>query len=256
MRDWIDHRIGGEVEVRKDGRGQLEVCLRNSDGVDKAAVSPDDFFAGLPDDSLTDAESELRLLLLDFVEAKAGSTALISDALKDAAILKAQVHLLPRGVTLDQWVNHRIGGEIKIDKDSRGKLVMLNPAAEPAPKISQGSTSDKKEQFFASLPDDSFTPEEEELRDTLLAFVGMWTGEGSPTLSAAGREPEIAAAQKQLLPKGAMVSLRDWIERRIGGELETVMEPGSGLWYFGLRGAVEVPQSHGSGMSAAKRRRT
>jgi hypothetical protein len=259
LRDWIDHRIGGEVEVRKDGRGQIEVCLRNSGGAGKAAgnsaISADDFFAGLPDDSLTDAEAELRVLLLDFVELKGGAAALLSEALKDPNIQRVQQDLLPPEVTLRQWVNQRIGGEIKIDKNKKGQLVMMNPAAEPAAPMSQGSAADKKEQFFASLPDDSFAPEEEELRDTLLAFLGMWTGEGSPTLSAAGREPEIAAAQKQLLPKGAMVSLRDWIERRIGGEIETMMERGSGLWYFGLRGAVEVPQTQDSGPGAAKRRR-
>lgn len=233
--------------------------MRSADGDDSGgnggAVSADDFFLGLPDDSLTDVENDLRLLLLEFVESKGGAPALMSEALRDVAIKKAQQDLLPPDVTLRQWVDQRIGGEIKIDKNNKGQLVMLNPAAEPAPQRSTGPANEKKEKFFASLPDDSFTPEEEELRDTLLAFLGMWSGDGSPTLSAAGREPDIADAQKKLLPKGAMVSLRDWIERRIGGEIETLMEKGSGLWYFGLRGSVEVPQKQGSGANAAKRRR-
>merc|ERR1719178_249128 len=114
------------------------------------------------------------------------------------------------------------------------------------------SGSDKKEQFFASLPEDSFLPEEEDLRDTLLAFLGKWTGSEPPSLSDAGSDAEIRRTRPGVLPKGCQVSLKDWIERRIGGEIELAVDPrGSGQWLFGLRGALELPQPHGG----AKRRR-
>merc|ERR1719379_3158649 len=100
---------------------------------------------------------------------------------------------------------------------------------------------DKKEQFFASLPDDSFTPEEEDLRDTLLAFLGQWSGPEPPSLSDAGGDQEIRRARPLVLPKGCQVSLKDWIERRIGGEIELAMDNRSGQWLFGLRGSLEVP---------------
>jgi len=120
---------------------------------------------------------------------------------------------------------------------------------------------DKKEQFFASLPEDSFTPEEEDLRDTLLAFLGMWTSNDPPSLSDAGGDPEIRRARPAVLPKGCQVSLKDWIERRIGGEIELAMDHrSSGQWLFGLRGSLDVPPAQGRGQAHAgaggsKRRR-
>jgi hypothetical protein len=281
LRDWIDRRIGGEVEIRKDSRGQLEVLIRGSDmgrteevprstksssevprTADRAANSGkgssrgkggaeivDNFFASLPDDSLTDEEAELRLCVLDMVEQRVGETLLLSDVSKEPDIARLQKALLPPEVPLRQWINRRIGGEIKTDKDSQGQLVLMKTDAAPT------GGGDKKEDFFASLPDDMFTPEEEELRDTLLAFIGNWKGDQPPSLSAGGGDADIRKARTAVLPKGCQVSLKDWIERRIGGEIELAMDPrGSGQWLFGLRGSMDL-QPRSQSAQANKRRR-
>lgn len=267
LRDWIDRRIGGEVEIRKDSRGQPEVLIRGSDMGRTADRPPaansgkggsrgkggaeavDSFFAGLPDDSLTDDEAELRLCVLDLVEQRAGDTLFLGDVAKEPEIMRLQSALLPPEVPLRQWINRRIGGEVKIDKDSKGQLVLLK--ADAAPR----DTGDKKEEFFATLPDDMFTPEEEELRDTLLAFIGNWKGDQPPSLSAAGGDADIRKARAAVLPKGCQVSLKDWIERRIGGEIELAMDPrGSGQWLFGLRGSLDLPAARSQGNSAKRRR--
>jgi len=275
LRDWIDRRVGGEVEIRKDSKGQLEVLIRGSDmgrtaekppatapansskggsrgkgGSVTAQVSPDDFFAGLPDDSLTDDEAELRLCVLDLVEQRAGETLFLGDLAKEPEIVRLQQSLLPQEVPLRQWINRRIGGEVKIDKDSKGQLVLMKTDATPASRPDAG---DKKDDLFATLPDDCFLPEEEELRDTLLAFIGNWKGDQPPSLSAAGGDADIRRARAAVLPKGCQVSLKDWIERRIGGEIELAMDPrGSGQWLFGLRGALDLPPARSQGN---KRRR-
>jgi hypothetical protein len=291
IRDWVDRRIGGEVEVRKDSRGQFEVLIRGSepardtrseparDTRDRSHHSGKDrdsgkgsrsgkgggtadvveaFFAGLPDDSLTDAEAEMRIQVLDWVESRDGASAPLLEASKDHHFLRAQQSLLPPEVPLRLWINRRIGGEVRVEKDNKGQIVMVKISSEdPTPK---DSGSDKKEEFFASLPEDSFNPEEEDLRDTLLAFIGNWKGNDPPSLTAASGDAEIRRARSLVLPKNSQVSLKDWIERRIGGEIEMAMDPrGSGNWLFGLRGALELPQGRSGGMQAgggsSKRRR-
>merc|ERR1712113_387272 len=72
------------------------------------------------------------------------------------------------------------------------------------------------------LPEGDFTPEEDQLRDALLVFIEGWTGVDPPTLSNAGSVPEVQEARAALLPKGCGVSLREWIDHRIGGEVETM----------------------------------
>jgi len=99
----------------------------------------------------------------------------------------------------------------------------------------------KIEAFFATLPDGDFTPEEDQMRDALLVFIEGWTSLDPPTLSKAGSVPEIQEARAALLPKGCGVSLREWIDHRIGGEVETmpVGTMNSGEVAIGIRGELD-----------------
>jgi len=270
LREWIEKRVGGEVVVTKDSRGTgFTVSLRNaqpprgrvehgkgngrktSPAEDAAAAEA--FLAALPDDKLEDAEADLRAVVLEFLGARGSGVASLQEASKDVQIESCQSAFLPREVSLRAWITRRIGGEVAIEKDSKGQSVMRLAAEDAAPAQ---SGSDKKEAFFATLPEDSFMQEEEDLRDTLLAFLGKWTGAEPPSLSDAGSDAEIRRARPAVLPKGCQVSLKDWIERRIGGEIELGMHPdGSGQWLFGLRGALDLPPApHGKGGAAKKRR--
>merc|ERR1712183_563043 len=95
-----------------------------------------------------------------------------------------------------------------------------------------------KDAFFASLPADEFSNEEEDLRCALLDFLDNWKEDHPPKVTDAATTPEIAQARRAVLPRGCPVSLKEWIDRRIGGEIETRLGMNA-LAIFGLRGTLE-----------------
>merc|ERR1740138_1036345 len=105
------------------------------------------------------------------------------------------------------------------------------PAKEAAPMT--------REDFFDSLPTDSFTEDEEALRDALLTFLETWQEGEPPTLSNAGSDAAVRSNRVKVLPKGTPVSLKDWIDRRMGGEIEMQPDPG-GQMRFGIRGELNM----------------
>jgi len=290
LRQWIERRIGGEVELRKDSKGEYVVHLtqaalaivsqrfretskRETPGTQQAARSsvretqPEDvetlsqkFFEGLPQDELTAGELALRQELIRFLEEWStrkpnGPAPILSDALIEKAIQSLKTDLLPKGVPLKDWIDRRIGGEIDTRPNKSGQIEFLfrnsknggakrNAAdmdsGEHQTDSSKESHMVKRDAFFANLPADGFTPEEELLREALLDYIANWKGEDSPTFSYAGGDPKVKEARMALLPKGCGVTLGDWIDQRIGGEVETVCaSPGSEI-YFDLRGQVSI----------------
>merc|ERR1711956_67607 len=96
----------------------------------------------------------------------------------------------------------------------------------------------RRSSFFEALPVDSFTPEEETLREALLDYIHKWSGKVPPLLSHAGSDSRIKVLKDRVLPKGTPVNFKEWIDRRIGGEIEFVEAP-SGLVHFGLQGQLD-----------------
>ncbi|CAK0803065.1 unnamed protein product, partial [Prorocentrum cordatum] len=84
--------------------------------------------------------------------------------------------------------------------------------------------------------------------EALLNFIENFRGSDGapPTLSNAGSDAQVREARAALIPKTAGVSLKDWIDRRIGLEVETITEEHN-MIYIGLRGELE-----GKGPKAAK----
>eukprot|EP00429_Kryptoperidinium_foliaceum_P025049 CAMPEP_0176147468 /NCGR_PEP_ID=MMETSP0120_2-20121206/75176_1 /TAXON_ID=160619 /ORGANISM="Kryptoperidinium foliaceum, Strain CCMP 1326" /LENGTH=641 /DNA_ID=CAMNT_0017484085 /DNA_START=81 /DNA_END=2003 /DNA_ORIENTATION=- len=273
MRDWIDRRIGGEVELRKDEVGQTEILLRGSKpAVAQAAASVaaaaapafggaasakggkaagkaggavaggkggiDAFFSKLPGDELTEAELDLRQAVLSIIEARTaeGAPPLLSDVCKDRAVCQARTALMPDEVPLRQWLDRRVGGEFEVFKNERGmssiRIRGAMPPAEVPPK------DDAKERFFEALPVDRFTPDEEKLREALLAFLDGWQSREPPTLSNTAGDADVRRSRSAVLPSGGPVLLKDWIDRRMGGELEVLEREGA--VYFGLRGSLDA----------------
>merc|ERR1712014_119198 len=98
-----------------------------------------------------------------------------------------------------------------------------------------------KEDFFATLPSDSFSRDEEQLREALMEFLQKWRQPESPTVTVASRHMMVSTYQDKVIPKDAPVTLADWIERRIGGEVE--LGPGAnGAMHFALHGQLQLPQ--------------
>ena len=54
--------------------------------------------------------------------------------------------------------------------------------------------------FFDSLPEGFLTAEEHSLRQSLLSFLHRWQDRCSPTLTDAGKDPDIACTKRELLP--------------------------------------------------------
>lgn len=324
LRDWIEHRIGGEIELRSLGGGRPEVvhltetarttvmakfaqmtnmppmgpCMGppmmhmgmppppmgpphghggghmgggGAGGREAPATARDKdaaaqaWFTTLPTDELLPGELALREALLAWIKRwpqlrpstrAANSPPHLADTGQDAEIRRARADLLPAKVRLADWIERRIGGELELRPALNGQQeVYIRGSAPPEDKSrggrgvgSGGGTAEEKERFFTSLPDDEFSEAEETLRAALLDFLDRWSGSGPPGLSDAASEEDVGAARRALLPKGAPVSFKEWIDRRIGGEIETKADGPKGQAIFGRRGEL-------GGTGGAKRRR-
>lgn len=254
MREWIDHRIGGEVELRKDDQGWYEIALRGQmpaaqkqaarkePPAKDAAKAAESFFATLPADELTEQELNLRMAVLDYLDLHSTGSAppLMSDLSKDRAVTEARGQLLPPEVALRMWMDRRIGGEVEVRKDAKsGAWQAIKRDSGAADAGRPKDTPMSRDEFFGSLPTDSFTEDEEALRDALLTFLENWQESEPPTLSNAGSDAAVRSNRVKVLPKGTPVSLKDWIDRRMGGEIEMQPDP-AGQMRFGIRGELNM----------------
>eukprot|EP00930_Biecheleria_cincta_P082458 TRINITY_DN7218_c0_g2_i1.p1 TRINITY_DN7218_c0_g2~~TRINITY_DN7218_c0_g2_i1.p1 ORF type:complete len:287 (+),score=50.63 TRINITY_DN7218_c0_g2_i1:67-927(+) len=152
-----------------------------------------EFFDGLPEDELTETEHILREALLE------------------------AVHSMPPGASfpLADWISQRIGGEIEIIQGGSGSIE-IQLAGSQQQKQSTTNNGD----FFAKLPKDRFTQQEVELRDGIFDFLARWKHDDRrPTLNHL-----VGHGTLQILRVAALNKrpLREWIERRIGSEIELV----------------------------------
>jgi len=278
LKEWIDRRIGGEVETRMDEKGQFQLCIRGSvpqrvrqasqrvrsSGSDEGADAAEEWVAKLPEDRHTDSEAELHRAITDYLQGKDGAVKL-SDACKDQHIMQCRSAFLPPEVPLRLWIDRRIGGEVQTCKDEVGKymismnrpegdgyeedqevkekLMVPDPPADDEANGGRPGEGDKeaqREQFFTDLPDDALTTDEEQLQLALLEFLQDWKAREPPTVSHAAGDPRVKKWKLKLLPKGMPVAFSDWINRRIGDEIELAEAPtGCGQLYFGIRGMLD-----------------
>lgn len=134
----------------------------------------------------------------------------------DPELAAVKLGLLPAQVSLQQWINRRIGGEIEIFKDDVGRQCMRVRDLEGEVAADDLSTA---EEFFETLPGDEFLPAEESLREALLAFLGGWR------IPRAAKILEATADQAvkkhfDVLFAGTSATLGQWIQKRIGGEID------------------------------------
>jgi len=259
---WITTRIGGELATKREG-GQVALMLREE--LDAAALGEatqegeaareerksadaaqreekrEAFFAALPADGFSREEQALRRALLQYLDSGRDHKPTLSGAGSDPHVRQAREAVVPKscGVTFRQWVDRRVGGEIET-WEANNMIMLARRSKERADKVDIES---KKEAWFDLLPADGFTPEEEALREALLSFVQSFKSpDGAPpSLSNAGVDAGVREARMALIPKSEGVSLRDWIDRRIGLEVETLQpEGGNGQIYIGLRGDLEA----------------
>eukprot|EP00929_Paragymnodinium_shiwhaense_P119151 TRINITY_DN91028_c0_g1_i1.p1 TRINITY_DN91028_c0_g1~~TRINITY_DN91028_c0_g1_i1.p1 ORF type:complete len:279 (+),score=87.02 TRINITY_DN91028_c0_g1_i1:96-932(+) len=194
-------------------------------------MADDDFLSRFPA-NMTGLEKRLRSLLLEVAE------------VAEMVIPKTA------GGSLGRWVEHRMPDEIAfgLDELSLVTLELLGapdagavpngrPAASPADdagaekKPKAEKRHEKREEFFASLPEDQFTEQEEAARVALYEFMNGWTKEAHPTLQDAHSYPPLQRAKKELCGKD--ISFKGWLEARMGGEI-MLSEIGNGNAQIGL----------------------
>jgi len=237
MRNWIEKRVGGELLLKK--MGNVERLFLAGEEADaeppQKAETADEFLATLPTDSLSDAEIDLRAAIMEQLDGKQAQLLTdISNAFRqNPDFARRQKTLLPQHVPLQKWVNNRIGGEVEICKDNTGRQIMRLRAegAEETP-VSDAVGDAAQEAWLDELPGDEFKPEECDVRDALLVFLGQWRNGAAlsnesecATMQHAKKDNEIAKTSRSLLPRGCPVTLSAWIQRRIGAEV--TVEEGS-----------------------------
>jgi len=301
----MGHRIGGEVQLRKDKQGQFEIWMRGKappkvvrrgsptrpripspprvrsqsprgrnsgpteafdrrrnedeenrnrrfhEEIDRKRMKrnapPDhsealDFISRLPTDKYIDSEVQLRQAIIDLLQEK-GVAVPLTEVCKDPKVTEYRSELLPSIIPLREWIEQRIGGEVETSKDETGRYMLAIKAGGGASKES------KREKFFEDLPTDGFTHDEVQLRQALLDFLQNWKASEPPTLTNAGEDQTVKKWKMRVIPKGTPVTMRNWIDRRIGGEIE-LAESASSQLYFGLRGQLDlslVPKKRGGG---------
>jgi len=207
---------------------------RNAEASNEGATKK--FFEKLPTDELLDKELELREALLDgldrFMAEHPKEEGLALSALgSDKVVKPIKTELLKGQVSLREWIDRRIGGEIQSKMGKNGQVIIkyregAGPEAESEGADQAVDAEAKSEAFFTSLPPDGFTPEEETLREVLLTWLETFMGSDAPTLIDASANAEIQEAKNMCIPRQSGVSLKSWIDRRIGGEIATWRENG------------------------------
>lgn len=104
----------------------------------------------------------------------------------------------------------------------------------------QKQRDDVEAAFFDSLPDDGFQPEEEALREAILKIVDGWTHKEASPYDEVVQCPSVKKVKDIFLPKSGGVSLKSWIENRIGAEVELKKDETDGRICIGRAGKLDA----------------
>jgi len=217
-------------------------------------VNKDAWFDSLPADMLLPTELNLREALMNWIQRwPKTKIPTLNDASNDTEVRRSKIELLPPKFRLAEWIERRIGGEIELRPNRDGHDIFLrgDGQAVGAGRASNRGTQADREEWFDQLPADDFTIHEQNLREALLRFLSEWKGAKPPTNSDLAADAEVLECRRKLLPPGCRVSHRQWIDRRIGGEIETRSDGPNGQWSLGWRGTFEA----GSGQGGENRKR-
>lgn len=230
LQEWVECRMPGEVELGTDDAGL--VVLRPARNAREKEPDPalQSFLSRLPADQFLQEEEDLREAIVSACE-KAPET--LAQVKRLPSVLKFTKVLLPAAIKLEDWIERRIGAEVAVETDAAGQRVCRLMGSEPLPRQeSRNREKDRSEEFFRMLPKDSFLPEEEKLRMAIFDFLAGWSAQELATLQHCAQNPAVAEAKRGMFASHA-VNFKDWIERRIGGELILRPDPAG-------RGELEI----------------
>lgn len=223
LQEWVECRMPGEVELGTDDAGLVVLRPgRNSKDKDPDPVLKS-FLNRLPTETFLQEEEDLREAIVAVIE-KAPET--LAQVKRTPNVMKVTKVLLPVAIQLEDWIEHRIGAEVAVESDSSGQRVCRLMGSEPLSHGGRQETrniqKDKTQEFIQMLPKDSFLPEEEKLRIAIFDFLASWSAQELATLQHCSQHPVVADAKRALF-KSEAVNFKDWIEKRIGGEL--ILQP-------------------------------
>lgn len=230
LQEWVECRMPGEVELGTDDAGL--VVLRPARNAREKEPDPalQSFLSRLPSDQFLQEEEDLREAIVSACE-KAPET--LAQVKRLPSVLKCTKVLLPAAIKLEDWIERRIGAEVAVETDAAGQRVCRLMGSEPLPRQeSRNREKDRSEEFFRMLPKDAFLPEEEKLRMAIFDFLAGWSAQELATLQHCAQSPAVAEAKRVMFASHA-VNFKDWIERRIGGELILRPDPAG-------RGELEI----------------
>jgi len=207
LKAWIERRIGSEIELQETTSGQFQMIVTEAGG------------DNLRKSSLKPAAGKAK---------GKGGTPVVEKGKGGPPAGKAQ----GKGSKSEPGQ-----GKGKAKAKDQGKDMEPMDEWQTQKLLEHEEREKTKDDFFASLPEDSLTPEELDLRDALVDFLSSKQDGLVPSLSDAGGDPGIKRARPACLPRG--VSLRAWIDNRIGGEIETVDQEESKEVFFGYRGHID-----------------
>lgn len=122
------------------------------------------------------------------------------------------------------WLEKRVGGELEVARDDRGTIVLRMRGA----RLDSGDVGGRDmtaREFYDSLPQDRFTADEEALRTAILGFLDNWDAKDAPLLADMGADPEVRSVRIRVLRRApAVVTVKEWAEKRMGGEIEIVID--------------------------------
>jgi len=124
------------------------------------------------------------------------------------------------------WINYRAGDEIETIRDIHGHILIRLSDGHKRSRSGNftagtcngvDNEAKRMEAFFRTLPSDSFTSLEGNLRDTIFEFLASWEDDGGATHEDLCNDRRVASVCAFLLPN--FVPLMEWINRRIGEEV-------------------------------------
>jgi len=165
---WIERRVGEEIRIHQEERGGKVAELTDLDPASRRELRSEaarDYFACLPE-SLTDEEETLRLALVDGanVAGFASGPVRFSLVAQQEGVRHAKARVdLPDGVSLSQWIQHRLTDDMCISKDPGSGESMLH---RPGDELSADPVD-----FFAGLPENTLNSGERELKHKLTSLL-------------------------------------------------------------------------------------
>jgi len=210
----------------------------------KKQAQPDSaaFLDSLPADDFTENEAGLREAILDFLRGRQGQQPLM--LMKCSPQVKAHSAFLLAKCPMKDWILGRLGDDVLAEQDDSGQwLVQL------APRVLESDEADAEaERFFSSLPEDSFTTEETELKEAIDGALEKWTSKDPPNLSGLGADANVRKARVALLGNNKAktpearnnkgITIKMWLEKRLA-DVYDILEFGSGLTVIGWKGTVD-----------------